>query len=96
MVVDLEKELVAALASPSVVAMLEALIRRVVREELAYAGVGDEILDVARAASLLGMTQAAIGKAVQRGTLPCLRLGRRLRFRRSDLVGRSVPSRSKR
>jgi len=88
-VLDLEKELASALGSPSVLRALEELVRRVVRDELVHAGVGDEMLDVPRAANLLGMTAAAVSKAASRGTLPCVRLGRRIRFRRADLIARS-------
>lgn len=89
MVLDLEKELAAALGAPSVIRALEELVRRVVREELVHAGIGDDMLDVPRAANLLGMTAAAVSKAASRGTLPCVRVGRRLRFRRADLIARS-------
>jgi len=95
-VLDLEKELAAALGARTVVASLEILVRRVVREELAHAGVGDEMLDVPRAARLLGMSASAVSKAALRGTLPCVRLGRRVRFRRTDLIARSgTPARRK-
>jgi excisionase family DNA binding protein len=85
-IVDLEHELAAALAAPSVVAALEQLIRRVVREELVAAGVGEELLDASSAARLLGTTPTAVSKAAWRGTLPSVRFGRRVRFRRSDLI----------
>jgi excisionase family DNA binding protein len=38
------------------------------------------------AAERLGMTESALRKAVARGTIPCQRLGRRLRFRLSELM----------
>jgi excisionase family DNA binding protein len=87
-VIDLEHELSAALRSPRVLAALEELLRRVVREELASAGLGDALLAVPQAADLLGMTPAAVNKAAQRGTLPCVRIGRRVRFRRNELLTR--------
>ena len=86
MIVELEKELIAALTSPAVVSTLEGLVRRAFREELARAGLGDELLDVKRAAALLGMTPAAVSKGCQRGSLPCMRIGHRIRFRRYDLL----------
>jgi excisionase family DNA binding protein len=46
----------------------------------------ERLLDVAGAATLLHMTPAAVRQAVYRGSLPSLRLGRRLRFRRADLL----------
>ena len=48
----------------------------------------DDLLDVRAAAAFLGMTPATLRMAVYRGTIPCLRVGRRLRFRRSELVAR--------
>ncbi len=93
MVVDLEKELIAALSAPTVQAAIADMVRAVVREELALAGLGDELLDVPRAARYLGMTPAALWKATHRGTIPCLRLGRRVRFRRRDLLTHARASR---
>jgi hypothetical protein len=46
----------------------------------------DDLLDARAAASFLRMTPAALRMAVYRGTIPCIRVGRRLRFRRSDLT----------
>jgi excisionase family DNA binding protein len=37
---------------------------------------------------VLGMTKSALRMAVYRGTIPCVRVGRRLRFRPSELVTR--------
>ena len=44
------------------------------------------LLDVPAAATLLHMTPAALRQAVHRGTIPAIRIGRRLRFRREDLL----------
>ena len=49
-----------------------------------------ELLNVQAAAKVLGMTPAAVRQAVYRGSLPALRLGRRLRFRRADLLARAI------
>ncbi len=86
MAIDLEQELVAALGAQRVVATFEELIRRIVRDELARAGFGDELIDVPRAARLLSMTEGAVTKAAERGTLPCVRIGRRLRFKPAELL----------
>ncbi len=48
----------------------------------------EDLLDARAAAAFLGMTPAALRMAVYRGTIRCLRIGRRLRFRRSELMGR--------
>jgi hypothetical protein len=48
----------------------------------------DDLLDARAAAAFLGMTPAALRMAVYRGTIPCVRVGRRLRFRRSELAPR--------
>jgi excisionase family DNA binding protein len=85
-IVELEKDLAAALGSPEVQEALETLVRRVVREELQSSPVLDELLDADQAAEVLKMTKAAVLKAAQRGKLPVVRHGRRLRFRRRDLI----------
>ncbi len=48
----------------------------------------DDLLDARAAATFLSMTPAALRMAVYRGSIPCVRIGRRLRFRRSDLSRR--------
>jgi excisionase family DNA binding protein len=48
----------------------------------------EDLLDARAAAGYLGMTPAALRMAVYRGTIPCVRVGRRLRFRRSQLAPR--------
>ena len=85
-ILDLQKDLVAALRSPEVQDVLEALVRRVVSEELHASPVLDELLDADQAAHLLKMSKAAVLKAAQRGGLPVVRHGRRVRFRRRDLL----------
>jgi hypothetical protein len=47
----------------------------------------EALLDVNGAAELLHMTAAAVRSAAYRGTLPCLRIGSRLRFRPTELIG---------
>ena len=48
----------------------------------------DDLLDARTAATFLSMTPAALRMAVYRGSIPCVRIGRRLRFRRSELARR--------
>lgn len=69
----------------------EAMFRRCIRAELLSLhaqGDPDCLLDASQAAALLGMTAAALRRAAERGTFPVLptRLGRRLRWRRGDIV----------
>ena len=76
-------------------AVLEELRGEVdaLRAELArlkVAGERDDLLDVNAAARLLGMTPAALRQAVYRRTMPALRVGRRLRFRRDDLLAQAA------
>ena len=51
------------------------------------AGDPDQLLDSARAAELLGLSVGALRARASRGRIPAKRIGRRLRFRRGDLVG---------
>ena len=74
------------LADPRMVASVLHEFRVVVREEIAKASFADRLLDAPEAAERLGMTEAALRKAAARGTIPCRRLGRRLRFRLSELM----------
>jgi hypothetical protein len=74
------------LSDPRVVASVLHEIRTIVREEIAKASFADRLMDATEAARRLGMTEAAVRKAAARGTVPCQRLGRRLRFRLSELM----------
>jgi excisionase family DNA binding protein len=86
-VIDLTAELAAALASPRVREALTEIMREAVRREIrSVSGDNERLIDVEEAARLLHMSVAAIRKAVFRGTIPCSRLGRRLRFRLSEIV----------
>jgi hypothetical protein len=49
----------------------------------------EALLDVNGAANILHMTPTPVRSAAYRGSLPCMRIGSRLRFGPSDLVGRS-------
>lgn len=46
----------------------------------------ESLIGTAEAASLLGMTKAAVRASAYRQTLPHLRVGRTLRFKRSELL----------
>jgi hypothetical protein len=83
--IDLTADLTAWLGTPEVRAPLKSLVTEAVRDEL-RAALEDELLDVARAAQMLGMSAGALRKAVERGQVPCERIGNRLRFRRMDLL----------
>ena len=74
------------LANPHLLAVILDEIRSIVREEIAGAPFADHLLDAAEAAERIGMSEAALRKAVARGTVSCHRLGRRLRFRLSELM----------
>lgn len=79
-VVELVRE---ALKDPQ----LRAEIRAIVAEApIANDTAPERLVDVEEAARLLDMTPTAVRSAVGRGTLPCVRVGRRLRFRPSDLT----------
>lgn len=53
----------------------------------AFAKSNDKLVDVDEAATLLKMSPAALRKAAARGTIPCERIGRRLRFHTAELMG---------
>jgi excisionase family DNA binding protein len=68
--------------------VVEDLRQRIVELEsrLLAPPANDTLLDTAGAAKLLAMTPEAVRQAAYRGTIPCVRVGRRLRFRRSELL----------
>lgn len=86
--IDLSKELAAALSSPDTREELRALIREALRAELDGTVMDDRMLDVNEAAEVLATTPAALRKAALRGRVRCHRLGRRVLFRKSDLLRR--------
>ena len=75
------------LSDPRIVGSVLHEIRTIVREEIAKASFADRLMDAPEAAERLSMTEAALRKAAARGTIPCQHLGRRLRFRLSELMG---------
>lgn len=48
----------------------------------------EPLIDATEAGKILGMSAPAVRAAAYRETLPCVRVGRLLRFRRSDLLHR--------
>ncbi len=82
-----------SLLSEEVLERFRRLMREAIRSELTDALDG-ELLDVAGAAKLLTMTEGAVRKAAERGQLPCQRIDRRLRFRRSELLGLGTDGRT--
>jgi len=97
-VIDLATELNAWLRSTDARALMKDIVAEAVQLEIRTAlALEDELVDVERAAEMLAMTEGALRKAVERGQVPCKRVGSRLRFRRmyllSDQGGRRQRSR---
>jgi excisionase family DNA binding protein len=84
--IDLSAELRAALLTSEVRAVLAELVAEAVAKALSGFSLMDDLLDVDGAAVVLRMTPGALRQAVARGTIPAIRIGRRLRFRRADLL----------
>lgn len=83
--IDLTAELTAWLRSTDARTLMKEIVAEAVQAEIRSA-LEDELVDVERAAAMLDMTQGALRKAVERGQIPCQRVGNRLRFRRMDLL----------
>ncbi len=88
-VIDLTNELTAWLRSTDARSLMKEIVAEAVQAEIRSA-LEDELIDVARAAAMLDMTEGALRKAVERGQVPCQRVGSRLRFRRVDLIARGA------
>jgi excisionase family DNA binding protein len=86
MAIDLTEDLIKALASPEIAAQLKSIVASAMKEARSPTSTENTLLNTEQAAQLMGMTAAAVRKAAQRGTLPCMRLGRNLRFRRDELL----------
>lgn len=85
--IDLTDDLANALSSPRVRQALTDAIREAMRGDFAAtATASDQLVGAEEAARILGMTVAAVRKAATRGTLPCHRVGRRVRFLPSELL----------
>jgi len=89
--IDLRAEILAALNAPACRREIAMLVRAAVREERP-ATVDEGLVDAKSAADLMGMTVGAIRKAAFRGSIPCRRVGRKLRFVRSELLALAKPS----
>ena len=83
--IDLGQEMTAWLRSGEVREFFKKLLSEAMNSELSTVMDG-ELLNVTEAARVLSMTEGAVRKAAERGQLPCVRLDRRLRFRRSELL----------
>jgi len=84
-VIDLTTELTAWLRSTDARTLMKEIVAEAVQTELRSA-LEDELIDVEGAAAVLDMTEGALRKAVERGQIPCQRVGSRIRFRRMDLL----------
>jgi hypothetical protein len=87
-VIDLTHELTAWLRSTDARTLMKEIVAEAVQTEIRSA-LQDELIDVERAAAMLDMSEGALRKAVERGQVPCQRVGSRLRFRRMDLLASS-------
>ncbi len=85
MAIELSGELTEWVKSEEAQAEISRIVRDAIREEL-RAALSEELLDTDEAARLLNMSPGALRKAVERGHVRCERVGRRLRFRRSELL----------
>jgi len=72
-----------ALREPDVRNEIRAIVQEVVGEP---SPLPERFVDTEAAAEFLAMSPAALRMAAFRGTIPCSRMGRRLRFRLSDLA----------
>lgn len=83
--IDLSSMMTTWLTSGEVKQYFKEILREAVNTEFSNIMNG-ELLNVSQAAIVLSMTEGAVRKAAERGQLPCVRLDRRLRFRRSELL----------
>ena len=83
--IDFATELTAWLRSTDARTLMKEIVAEAIQTEIRSA-LEDELIDVEAAAALLDMTEGALRKAVERGQIPCQRVGSRIRFRRSDLL----------
>lgn len=91
--IDLTHELTAWLRSTDARTLMKEIVAEAVQSEIRSA-LEDELVDVEGAAAMLDMSEGALRKAVERGQVPCQRIGNRLRFRRMDLLAISKRARS--
>ncbi len=73
---------------PARMSEMERTLTRLVLQMAELAGDDKDLLTAEQAAEFLGMTTQAVRRAATRGTIPAVRLGRRLRFERAALRSR--------
>lgn len=83
---DLSDDLAVAFGKPQVQEILHAIVKRAIASETPTEAPTEGLVDAREAARLLGMSVAAVRKAATRGTIPCMRLGRRVRFRPAEIL----------
>ena len=71
----------------SLSAILETLRALTAKVDKLTEGDGDKLLSLEDAAKVVGMTPMALAKRAYRKSVPSVRVGRYIRFRRADLVG---------
>ena len=91
--IDIAAELTSWLRSTDARTLMKEIVADAVQDEIRKV-LEDELIDVERAAVMLDMTEGALRKAVERGQIPCQRVGARLRFRRMDLLSGSQTRRA--
>lgn len=84
-IIDLRRELLALLQLPDAKQAVASIVRETLESERGDQ-IDDGLIDAETAAELLAMTPAAVRKAASRGSLPCRRIGRKLRFLRTELL----------
>ncbi|MBX3155289.1 MAG: hypothetical protein KF773_04775 [Deltaproteobacteria bacterium] len=89
--IDLTAELTAWLRSTDARTLMREIVAEAVQSEIRSA-LEDEMIDVEAAAAMMAMTEGALRKAVERGQIPCQRVGKRLCFRRTDLLRQPPPA----
>src|SRR5262245_51377200 len=75
---------VVVVSAEELAALVEAVVRRALDQRASIEA--SEWVDARGAAALLGVSSRQIAKLAQRGELPCARVGKLLRFRRSDVL----------
>jgi excisionase family DNA binding protein len=90
-VIDIAAELTSWLRSTDARSLMKEIVAEAVQAEI-HKALEDELIDVERAAAMLDMSPGALRKAVERGQIPCERIGSRLRFRRADLLRGGRPA----
>lgn len=84
--IDMTEELRLALLSSDVRQAISSIVADALTTALKDLPLMDDLLDVPAAAKVLSMTPPAVRKAATRGTIPAVYIGRRVRFRRRDLL----------